>query len=910
MRLETLDGTVLATGETNANGAVFFRQVQVPSNFRVVATVPGSNVELSAQIRGFQGNNKQARVSLLTTLADRYAQAHPDQGIEEAERIIKRLTNLPMGVDVSLGPEEINPFYSDIALLRAAGLNGGWEAYSESLLGQNSTTGPGTYFLLSPSQLNRPITGLEPGLQETAESIRQALATRLGVQQEIPTEMLGTEILASFLTGDGPASLGGQILLGVGAGLGTNLLSDGINGVIGWAANQMGLNYGTSGQLKEIESELSSLITLVESFEETQVTSDLTDDFNTLQGFFSQVENTTGQLRDQANITEITNTPVSFSSSDPLTTLLNALNSQNYTSALTNANNNLLGPTEFLMSYQNTYLNMKLGLDTPSNKQGVPWRSNHILDVINGVFGHFSNLQVQALNLLAEQAHTYPTNPGTAVPSLRLGMFAETLSNLKKQRQQLSLYASQWGAIVDLEYGLMWWETMQNPDTFANAQDYASSFQTQLIFPDGSTRTYDDWRLPGYGDCVSLQLRGSYNPSPGDPTFTGTDTSDTVGGVPVNSKSSYPDTGQSTAGLPNLGFYQVRQALTAAPNDNGNNGDMWFQQTVSNGAEIVLQDNWEFRMNHGTNDTNRESKSSDTNVYLICRTFGPTNLNGESLSYFDGSNLTAGEIAQWGVPTSMTISDVQSAPSSISVPGNSTQGEGSTTTVSIPENSLNLTADITYTLNIGGSFTHGFGSTKSESRTASSYQATVSTSQNSNGNPNSLAELVNWGVDNPEALYVLNLPFTGGIAIPYQATEVNLTASLLGAGGTQISNSKSYTIATTAPKTLTGIVITPRNQIYGGSGSVPSSGANAKQQYFCTGFYSDWSVADLSTVVTWSVPTNPANAQIVVDGQGASLELNQPPEANPTPYTLDITATHEDSGLTDTVTIQIVPQVQ
>jgi hypothetical protein len=227
-----------------------------------------------------------------------------------------------------------------------------------------------------------------------------------------------------------------------------------------------------------------------------------------------------------------------------------------------------------------------------------------------------------------------------------------------------------------------------------------------------------------------------------------------------------------------------------------------------------------------------------------------------------------------------------------------------------PEGALEVHADITYTINIGGSYTVGFGSTKSRAKTAHSHQATVSTSKNTNGNPNYLAELVDWSVDNTEALYLLNLPFTRGIAIPYQATEVTLKASLLGEGGAEVSATLPYNISAASPRTLTGIVITPRNQIYGGTGAVPSSGPEAKQQYFCTGFYKDWTVADLSTQVTWEVPTNAANAQMVVDGEGATLELSQPAEANPTPYTLEITATHENTGLSDAVTVQIVPQVE
>ena len=897
LRVEDTAGQVLATGTTNRNGMAYFENVVAPPDIRVIASVPGFSQELRAELRGFDQSKSQARVSLLSTLVSSLMQSNPGLSLSEAESRIKQAMSIPDGVNINIGLDEPNPVYSDIALLRAAGANGGWTSYSQSVLDQ-AEAGSGRRYQLSIDQLDRPLLGLESGLASVAEASRLRLQKRLRIPDATSAD-LATRHTPSISLIAGPASLGGQFLLGIGTGVGGNVATAGINAVFGWAANQMGLNYGTGGQLDEIEGELTNLTNLVTglvtTINDTNLNNQVTDAKNLLAG----VRTANTSMLTNLGTANITNQP--FSPPPNFATLVSDINAVDYATTLSEVSNYLVGSTEIIKLGQSILLNQITGIDGPSSMQNFPWRTNHLLDQLDPLYTDFAGQQTMALNLYAEQAHNYLLNPNpvTGVANM-LPNFASAVSNLKTQRQQLPFYMSQWGPIVDYENGIMWMEFVYDPTTFASANSAAGSYAIQLVLPDGSTVTYDDWRLPTFGEYTSLQNRGKYNP-----TYTA--------GVPVNSTGDYPDTGQATAGLPGLGFQGVADALNAAPNDNGSNGDMWMSYYSIAKSNETTQ--WEYRLNHSSSNLNYESKSSDTNVYMICRTFGPDILTSAYVpgdpGYDDpttpqpsglaGPAFTSGEIAQFGVPTAISLSTT-AAPSAVSYPSASDPTQ--TDTYSVPSGSIQAVADVTYELNLGGSFTMGYGTTESFSTPSKSHTGSVSTASFGNGNPNMVRELVNWQSSNDNNLRMLNLPFVSGIAIPLSTNATTITASLLGAGGAAVSGTLNVTPAAISPHTLTSISISPRNQIYGAVSSQPSSGSFP---YYCTGFYADGTMETLALDVTWSVEANPANAQIVENASGVDLSMNQPAQATPVAYTVTISATYQ--GFDDSTTIQIVPPV-
>ena len=329
----------------------------------------------------------------------------------------------------------------------------------------------------------------------------------------------------------------------------------------------------------------------------------------------------------------------------------------------------------------------------------------------------------------------------------------------------------------------------------------------QVALPDGSTRTYDDWHLPSYGEYTSLQNRGKYCP-----------THDSS--VPVNSNDDYPDTGQATSGLPALGFQNVATELKAAPNDNGSNGDLWmsnyFYDSYTKTVDSVGQ--WEYRLNHGTSNTSDENNTDDKNAYLLCRTFGPSPVVS---AYFDpgsesqppdgvypptyGSTLTAGECSQYGVPTSISVSET-TAPSAVAYP----PAPGLSGNFTVPPGARQAVANITYLVNIGGSYTAGYQSTKTFSNPTLTQTGTVSTVTAGSGLPNQLAELVNW----TSSAKIFNLPYLGGIEYGFNGASYTTTASLLGAGGSAVSGSFTGTAAVHSQRAYQYPDLTPQSNLW------------------------------------------------------------------------------------------------
>lgn len=897
LRVEDAGGQVLASGTTNRNGMVYFENFVAPSDFRLVASLPDFGGEFRAELRDFDQTNRQARVSLLSTLVSLYLESHPDLSLAEAERQIKLATSIPEGVDLNIGLDEPNPSFSDIALLRAAGANGGWGAHSQSVLSQ-AEAGTGRRYLLSVDQLDRPLLGLEDGLSAVAEASRVRLQKRLRIP-DATTDQLAIRHTPSISLIAGPASLGGQFLLGIGTGVGGNVASAGLNAVFGWAANQMGLNYGTSGQLSEIEGQLTNLTGLVTGLVTTINDTNLANQVTEAKNLLAGVRSANTSMLTNLGTANITNQP--FSPPPSFASLVSDINAVDYPTTLSQVNNYLVGSSQIIKLAQSILLNQLTGIDGPNSMQNYPWRSNHLLDQLDPLYTDFAGQQTMALNLYAEQAHNYQLNPNPVLGVANmLPNFATAVGNLKTQRQQLPFYMSQWGTIVDYENGVMWMEFVYDPVTYNNAASAAASASIQLVLPDGSTVTYDDWRLPTYGEYISLQNRGKYNP-----TY--------ASGVPVNSTDSYPDTGQATAGLPGLGFQSVADALNAAPNDNGSNGDMWMSYYSISKTNDTTQ--WEYRLNHANQNLNYENKSSDTNVYMLCRTFGPDVLVSAYVpgnsgwdnpattqpSGIAGPSFSAGEIAQFGVPTGITLSTT-AAPATVSYPDATDPAQ--TDTFTVPSGSIQAVANVTYALNLGGNFTMGYGTTQSFSTPAKSHSASVSTASAGNGNPNMIRELINWQSSNDNSLRMLNLPYVSGIAIPLSTNPVTITASLLGAGGVAVTGNLNVTPTAVSPHTLTSIAISPRNQIYGAVSTQPSSG---NFPYYCTGFYADGTMETLALDVTWSVEANPANAQIVANASGVDLSMSQPAQATPVAYNVTISASYQ--GFSDSTTIQIVPPV-
>ncbi|XOF32335.1 MAG: hypothetical protein ACL93V_09810 [Candidatus Electrothrix sp. YB6] len=906
---------------------MFFDHLSLPKDFRAYATVPGSGIQFSAQLRDFDPTKRQVHISVLSTLASEVMQAEPDLTLSQAEALVKKALVLPDSLQLGISLREPNPVFSSLAFFRKASENEGWVTYKNNIVSlarefQYSSPQP-RRFLISLDQLHHPITGLETGLSDAVEAVRLETTDRIGFT---PASNLDMNQLFDppviFLAS--PTSVGGQFLFGVAQGITGNVVGDVANGILGWAANQLGLNYGTTGQLQEISEQLSAVQQSL-----TQLQSEITDDSiekkikSLVSEFFPIIDinngNPTGAQVTLVNSITATLTAIQNGSQPPLNQpvqtnindLVAVIKAPDYQTILDDAELQLTGRTGIILGVQNIVLNQELGIDCPGNVLYFPWRQNRVIDRVLPVYQQFAYLQSATLNIYSEQAHNYLVyeNPVDGINAI-LKNVASNIASQKAQRQLLPFRNSVEGITPDFENGVMWFDQIWEPDTYDNANANASSFTESVIMPDGSVVVYDDWHLPTYGEFLSLQARAAYCPTRDE-------------SISHNSFNAVPDYGATTTALPYLGFYNAE-----AFNDNGENGehgDLWMSYyellgdpSSSTGYQIYKDDYYEFRLNYEkTRDLTDHKKSDDKNPYCLARTFGPTvtvtpfAVSGASHPAtaapdgIAGTNFVLSEYAQYGVVTNIEILEPKTAQ-----PVTYPISDGSPKTFTPPAGSMQFDANVTYEINIGGSFEVGYGSGKTKSFTnpSTSSSQTVSTATDSGGTGtyNAVRQLINWSISNSTgSMNLLNVPYASGIGIPLTSGTVTVTASLLGANADTVSGTYSYTV--NAPeKTLTGLQITQRNQLYGGNNSEPASGSYS---YYCTGFYSDGTVESLGDKVIWEVtPTpNSANAQIVILGGTATLKLNQPPEAQPTDYQLTIKATYQDKS--DSTLIEISPLV-
>lgn len=933
LRIASLDGTTLASGTTSPQGLVHFPNLALPQNFQAFATLPNSNVEFSAQLRDFDPRNRQVHISVLSTLASEVMQARPGLSLTQAENIVREALDLPATLQLGVSLGEPNPLFSSLAFFREAGANGGWESYKNQILTlaqPSAQQAPAPrHFLFSFDLLQQPVSGLEPGLSTAVEAARLETRKRLNIApgHTIPADVRFDPPLVLL---DPPTSIGGQFLFGVAQGITGNVVGDIASGLLGWASNQLGLHYGTGDQLNEISEQLTAVESSLTALQ-TQITDqDIESEIKSLIETFHDVIDISSTPATGAHVSLIASigdalTAINNGSQVPLNqpvvtninSLIATLKEPDFTSILGDAQTQLTGSTGILIKVSQVVLNQKLGIDTPGALGYFPWRQNRVLDQVLPVNKLFASLQTTTLNIYSETAHNYLEyeNPVDGINAITPNVMANIASQ-KAQRQLLPFRNSVEGITPDLQNGVMWFDQMWNADTYSNAKATADSLSEQVVLPDGTVHTYDDWHLPTYGEYVSLQRRGMYNPN--------YDTS-----IPANSDDDYPDYGQATRGLPGLGFYNVSGALATSPDDNGSNGDLWMSYyeilgspSSPGGYQIFTKDEYEFRLNHEDNTDYEDKHSSDTNAYMVARTLGPkvvvspfaelgVSANDAVPDGIAGVNFVPGEYAQYGVATAISVEGSNpAAPVSYPVTG------GTSVTFTPPTGSVEFYAKITYAINVGGSFTVGYGTgdTDSPSNVSHSYSEDVYTNTTpASGQFNALQQLVNWSVANTDGsavsrMNLLNVPYASGIGIPLGEGAVTVTARILGASASPLNGTYSYNVTPTT-RTLTGLQITPRNQVYGGTGLEPSTG---EYSYYCTGFYSDGTVESLGGQVAWTITpvgdaTNEANAQIDIVAGIATLKLAQPAEANPTDYQLKITASYQ--GQSDDTLLEISPPV-
>jgi hypothetical protein len=907
VRLVGPDGSELASGKTRANGIAAFRNVSLPDNFRALASFENSDKHLSLEVRGFHQRHHALRLTILSTLQSEFHRLHPELSMEQVDERIRSALRLHPSVNLGVGLIEPNPVFSDLDFLRATrglGVDG-----LSSLLGPAGSPSSGRSYLLSQLDLQTPITGLGADLDRRLDLERQVLARRLAASTPVinlSEDNPGNPLASDFISG--PSSLGGQFLLGVGTGVTGNLVGDGLSFVFGWAAKQMGYNFGSGNQLAEIATTVTQILGAVEMLQAKGAAAVLRAQIDSLNQTLTPVVNDSGSLSTAASGTQVTDQP--FVPAPSIGTLISTISQANYANILTIVAEQLVGTGNVLLNALAYQLTTATGVDQTSATGLCPWRSPSLFTSSLNLYNQFAFQQVLGMNLLAEQAHNSLLSPDP-VPAINQAVpqLAQATQALKTQRQQLPLFSDP-NVIVDLENGVMYYATPNGPAEWDYSFNLAQNIEFQFTMGDGSAVVYPagDWRFPTFGEGQALQNRGRFNP-------TKDNSVDTLNSDP------YPNAGSATAGLPGLGFNFESNSQTADPDILGSDGEIWmcyFDVPSGNSNDTPIQQGLDvdpqhtFLLNHSDNQTNGYTESSRLFSYVFCRTFGqqtsqtllPINTAGGFVpvpSLVTGRTLNAIECLTWGLPTAITgLNATSAAPAQVSLPP--APGQTGNQTVTLPAQTRQMAASVQFTVTVGGQHTMGFDQTQTFNPIQTTYSQTLSTVDYP-----FLKDFLTWDSQPYAIAQALNLPGLGGILIQHStAGAVNLKASVTTANQQVVSQQVAFTPSEANPHSLQTLQISPRNQIYGSDLSQPARGA---YRLYCTGFYTDRTVASLVNQVQWSA--SPADAvektglEFISNATGVSMQLDPRPDETRTPVNVTVTATF--GAIQDSMQIQVIP---
>lgn len=891
--VQALDGSLLGQARARQGGCFAVRNAALPADFRVVARLEGSTQDFVQEVRGYRGGNLYVAPNVPTTLASLYLKASGGS-LEEAEARVRRGLSLPLQTSLAYGVEETpRSSFSHLAFFRAAGLAGGWEPFSAEMV-RRLQTGAVSSFVLTRAEVSRPLTGLEPGLQARMERVRTWLQAYLvfsdGVDLGLPRRSRGSSIVARGLFGDAGLSIA--------TGMIGNWLTVGFTA----AANAMGWNTGTAAQLQEIQQTLDLIQNEITALNVSVSQLALGTDEQTLQeNAINPILVATQSIQealDQVGTSQsLPNVP--FTPTGEVADMLGQVGNYTTNVNLADIQDAMLGSgsTNLILTAQNLTVPI-YGLDQPASLQGFPYRCNNLLAAATQTYSLYEGYQLEALNLLAEFAHNSP-DPAGAVNTNLDTLINATLS-LKAQRQQQPIPLPSDSVILDLEYGVMWYNGVYSPATYDVALSVADSFVLQGTLVDGSSITYDDWRLPTSAEIQALQNRGAYNPlKQGDPDGT----------VPTASDDAYPDFGQVTSGLPQLGFVGVANAFNAAnevgSNNPGNDGDVWFQYWEQGDGDTFLAPLYYFFSLNQTRNNMRTASATEEAPFLLCRTVSQPLMNPLA-QYIDveGDTITVTPSDQPGsAPLPSPVVGTPLVPAeyihygTVSAVGAPTAGPAVAARPSpypgVPAGALQLSSQVTGTLTMGGTFSQGAQGTIVNQTVASLTQVGSPTSTTTAaGTPSDLARLISFIPQQSSANAIIwNSEGLDGLVILRQGSSLGVAAGFgsLSSVGTVSGN--------LTPGTVSALGISPRNQQYL---TFPTSPI----LYYCTGFCSNMTVLSLGNNVTWSLAPGNLGLSVGPTGQNSAQILGRP-TLQPSPTLQTFTLIASLNGLSDQTQFQV-----
>jgi hypothetical protein len=819
----SLDGRPLDRVQTSPDGTFLSRQT-LPSDFRVTARLDGLDFDFATEERGYDGQGRYVVVNVPTTLVS-LALGNGGGSLSGAQEQVRQLLNLPAQTDLEYGIEESGRSrFSHIAFFAAAARAGGWANFVQQATRRS--------YRLTASEMNSPLAGLEAPLAQ--------LVTRARARKQVKFSVAN---LAVGLFGKIRESVVSKIVDGA------------VDAGYTWSSDQLGFSYGTTATLEKIVEMLDSLdqdvnqvgaevqaLTYLLSLQDYQnALAQLNVATGALDGLESTNRTLIGDAEQQQGLpNQPTTTPTAVGSW--LTTLS--------TVSATTANLKLI---QDYMIGQNGQTNLnvlnlrnllsQLGIAAVTD-QGLgsyanfPVRTNLFLDQVTATLDFYQNYEFLAGNYLAEAAHGTTAGPppsNTPPPPIATNISNAVTQTLlavaeqaKIERQQFPQPLSSDEVLLDLENGLMWYLPVQKAQTYSDARSAASN----LVINTGGV-IYDDWRLPTYQECKALQARGRFA-EPKDAT------------LPQNSSAPAPTTnfGQSVQGLPALGFTFDANTDYWSESSDGN-ADIWYNSWAPFYSSLPgIPSSWDedignFRLNK-QNDDQDLGNSKKKFAAIFCRSL----VTPPTLPLQD-KNASPDEYGGLPLPAEFNVRPL------VAAEGPAFGALNSIDSVSLVDNG-SIQVRGSCRVNLGGSFSASQAGSV-ETRTVQPRAVNVTgvdiTAQAAFRNYNDVFQLNPIEVSNvqgEEGQVLWHTDVTGPLTSLLQVSCLGF-----GSGGSfpsTLSVSSSQTSNGNIPaRVLLGIQISPRNRRY-------TSVSNREQeQYQAVGYYSDFTVRDLTQQTTWEV---------------------------------------------------------
>jgi hypothetical protein len=863
--LETLDGEPLAQTAISPTGGFIFVSVPLPNQFRVRATLAGAEVSFFADVeRSDQGNH--VRISVPSSLASLNRLANPGLTLAQSEDQVRRVLGLPSAVDLNSGlAESARSPFSHLAFFVEASAAGGWDSFSAALLSEMSgVSAQGTSqlhrFRAERSDLSAPLQGVEQGLEEHAIALQ------------------GYRPLVLSLVGDAAKTVLGF----VGKSVGKSVLSEVIDGGVkaAWTAiaEHFGLNFGTQVALQEIEQELGELIDDLAAIETELSDAEYQNAANALSASIAYLQtlsevktskpgSSDGTFALAMNEAETDGLPSSQPISAPsgqsnIGKLLAQVEAFETVVDLEEiADYQLPGAAVVNMNelWRQNKVDTPLAVQADARFMRMPFRSNSWMDVALTNFNFYGGYQQLGAKWLADNARQ-GTNPANDTANAASQVDRVAVS-LKSQRGQFPAYLPSDEVIVDLQFGIMWYATMQAPQTASAAKTWAEQL---CVTGDalGQSVVYDDWRLPCYNELKALQDRGRFC----------ADVPPNTGIVPLSSGLPYGDRGTSTVGLAGLGFEGVADALNSKDNGgNAKDGGMWFESYTQYDGQWNQEGPAELELNH-TQKINRKN-SSDKRPFLVCRSIDRPVVNAQDPSQ---PNQDPTEVEST-FPSQLTPNPV--APAEL-------PGLGVPTAVAIVSGTQSqLNATVTYTLYLGGDFQTGSDISSASQRTyaySAQFDVPVSTSGSSEAPEFNALVLVPWFTSSNALLVPSNYPpaydpkgseifpealnsfGSSGFFFKFTDDPAPINATLLASVQGYVESTDAFPVVLTgsADAAQTGayddgltrqpdvLQISPRNRVYDSTSPLLSGGV-ISERYSSSLFYKNLTVSSETASVEW-----------------------------------------------------------